>query len=336
MLPLFEADTADQVWRQAANALLTGNRYTTQRGRNGDTRELLHCTLHVRDPRQRWALSRQPAMNPAFAIVEVIWILCGRNDSGVVNFWNPALPRFAGEGLTYHGAYGHRLSVNFGIDQLRRAYLALKADADSRQVVLQIWDPSKDLPDENGIPKSKDIPCNIVSMLKIRQGKLDWLQVMRSNDIYRGAPHNFVQFTSLQEVMAGWLGVELGSYIHVADSLHLYEHDLAELEISPEAPLVENEDQLGCPWPVFSHTLSIVEKVVDQLRSEELNSKRFASLVDGQELPESWLNLLRIVAADAARRRGWNQEMEWAASACTNQALSTAWVRWLQRSGERQ
>ncbi len=271
-------------------------------------------------------------MNPAFAIVEVIWILCGRNDSGFVNFWNPVLPKFAGEGPTYHGAYGHRLSANFGVDQIQRAYKALAAEKDSRQVVLQIWDPEKDLPDEAGKPKSKDIPCNIVSLLKIRNGRLDWFQVMRSNDIYRGTPHNFIQFTSLQEVMAGWLGVELGSYIHLADSLHLYEHDLAELSIASEMAMVKNVDRLGCSWPAFTRTIRVIEKALDEIRSEGLKPERFVNLLANEELPEGWLNLLRIAAADAARRRGWVQEMELAASACTNEALKTAWARWLQRT----
>ncbi|MGE5545327.1 MAG: thymidylate synthase [Solirubrobacterales bacterium] len=332
MLPQFEAETADQVWRQAAAALLTGGEYITQRGRNGDTRELLHCTLHVRDPRQRWALSRQPSMNPAFAIAEVVWILCGRNDSGFLNFWNPVLPKFAGEGAFYHGAYGHRLSANFGIDQVERAYRALAADQDSRQVVLQIWDPNKDLPDGDGKPQSKDIPCNIVSLLKVRNGKLDWLQLMRSNDLYRGAPHNFIQFTSLQEVMAGWLGVELGSYIHVADSLHLYERDLAEMSITSEMPALDNEDRLGCPWPIFIPIIRAMERALDELRSEELKPNQFTGLVADQDLPEGWRNLLRIVAADAARRRGWMQEMEWAASTCSNRVLNTAWTQWLSRT----
>lgn len=45
---------------------------------------------------------------------------------------------------------------------------------------------------------------------------------MRSNDVHRGLPYNVVQFTTLQEVMAGWLGLEVGGYHHWSDSLHLY------------------------------------------------------------------------------------------------------------------
>lgn len=45
---------------------------------------------------------------------------------------------------------------------------------------------------------------------------------MRSNDMIWGMPCNFVHFTTFQEIFAGWLGVEVGSYNHISDSLHIY------------------------------------------------------------------------------------------------------------------
>jgi len=64
------------------------------------------------------------------------------------------------------GAYGYRLRKKFNIDQMDRAYRALAKNPDSRQIVLQIWDASDDLPAIDGIPLAADIPCNIVSILK--------------------------------------------------------------------------------------------------------------------------------------------------------------------------
>lgn len=335
MLPQFEGETADEVWRQAAMALLTGDKYLVQGSRDGATRELLHCTLHIRDPRQRWVLSRQPAMNPAFAIAEVVWILQGREDAGFLNYWNPGLPRFAGSGPVYHGAYGHRLRVNFRLDQIKCACRALAADPESRQIVLQIWDTARDLPDENGAPRSKDVPCNICSMPKVRNGRLEWLQVMRSNDIYRGVPHNFVQFTTLQEVLAGVLGLEVGGYVQISDSLHLYEKDLAELTVGPETLQARNVDRLDLPQQDLEHTLSVVAAAMDELRDDSLNRDRFGLLVAKGDLPEGWHNLLRIAAADAARRRGWEEEMQMAAASCSNPALNSGWEGWVNRRRRR-
>lgn len=88
---LIEGRTADTVWRAAARTILRGGRGARQASRAGITRELLHCCLHVDDPQERWAISREPAINPAFALAEVVWIVMGRKDSAFLNFWNPKL-----------------------------------------------------------------------------------------------------------------------------------------------------------------------------------------------------------------------------------------------------
>ncbi len=247
MIKVFEGATANEVWHMAAAELLHGNSTRRQDGRGGSTQELLHAAFTIQDPRQRWVVARQPALNPAFAIAEVIWILSGRRDSAFLNYWNSQLPKFAGSGKIYHGAYGFRLRHQFRIDQLERAYQALLHNPDGRQVVLQIWDPRADFPDSRGRPVNPDIPCSISSLLKIRDGKLEWMQVIRSNDLFRGVPYNFIQFTSIQEVLAGWLGIELGSYNQLSDSLHLYDGDADLLHIGVSGGVEKNSDSLGLP-----------------------------------------------------------------------------------------
>lgn len=331
MIQVFDGRTADKVWRLAANGLIHGSTGRQQGSRLGPMREYLHCSLYLSDPRQRWVLARRPAMNPAFAIAELVWILQGRNDAGFVNYWNPVLPNFAGRGDTYHGAYGYRLRQHFGIDQLERAYQALDANPDSRQMVLQIWDTQIDFPNFDGSARDADIPCNIVAMPKIRDGKLEWLQVMRSNDLFLGTPHNFVQFTALQEIIAGWLQVDLGSFVLVSDSLHLYEHDLERLSIAENVPKVVNRDRLDLPKQEFNRTLPLIGAAMEEFRSENLSLARFIELIDRTDLPHAWQNLLTIVAADVARRRLWPDAMKLASSRCTNPMLRTAWNAWEER-----
>lgn len=215
----FDAASADEAWRLAVDAIKDGTDVLRQNGRGGYTSELLHVTIHVHDSRQRWVVSRTPALSVAFAVVEVIGILNGRRDSAYLNFFNPILPKYAGIGAEYHGAYGFRLRSNVGFDQLERASNALKANGDGRQVVLQIWDAMLDFPSDGGAPVANDIPCNICSMLKVRNGRLEWSQIMRSNDIFLGLPHNFVQFMSLQEVLAGWIGIEPGRLSFVSQEV---------------------------------------------------------------------------------------------------------------------
>lgn len=336
MLPQFAGETADAVWREAAQALIAGSEVHRQDSRLGFTRELLHCTFLLRNPRQRWVLSRQPAINPAFAIAEVVWILQGREDAGFPKHWNPALSRFAGEGDRYHGAYGHRLRRNLGFDQLERAWQALSANPNSRQVVLQIWDGNRDFPHPDGRARDPDIPCNICSMPKVRNGRLEWLQIMRSNDLFLGTPYNFVQFTVLQEVIAGWLGLEVGEYAQVSDSLHLYEDNLDTMSVSKVPPPDYPVDSLSLPKLEFGEVLEGLGAFMDRLRSDELTRADVRRMTETPPIPEGWANMIRIAAADAIRRKGWAEESQAAAATCTNAGLNAAWVAWVQRVASRE
>ncbi len=331
MVNTFEGETADQVWRLAANRIASGvGAY--QPGRGGPTRELLHALVAIRNPLERWVLSRVPPMNPAFAIAEVVWIMSGSRSAHFVNHWNPALPRFAGRCASYHGAYGQRLRDNLGFDQLERAFAVLSRNPESRQVVLQIWDARIDLPDDAGMPSADDVPCNIVSMLKVRNGHLHWTQIMRSNDLHLGLPHNIVQFTTLQEVLAGWLGLGVGQYVQLSDSLHVYERDLDNVcHVEPIA-IPETTDSLRLPKAESDHVWrELLERMNVLAQEPQLTRDRWKRLVYSFEAPGSFQNLMYIAAADDARRRGWAGAAEAVARQCANPVLRLGWERWALR-----
>lgn len=293
---------------------------------------MLHAAFTIQNPRDRWILARQPALNPAFAIVEVVWMLRGRRDSALPNYWNPALPEYSGCEADYHGAYGFRLRRQFGLDQLERAYLALRENPNSRQVVLQIWDPVADFPDERGRARNSDIPCNVNSMLKVRNGKLEWTQIMRSNDLFRGVPHNFVQFTCLQEVMAGWLGLELGTYNHLSDSLHAYEEDLDHFRSTDlRVEGLPNTDSLRLPKPESDEAFRSLDEIFSAIARDDLLEENLMEMVRGCDLPRAHENLLRVVAADAARREEQVELAKTLVGGCTNPTLTQAWDRWFSR-----
>lgn len=83
----FDGTTASEVWQQAATALCAWD--MAQYGQHGVARELLHVTMSLHDPRQRWVNVRTPPINPAFAIAEVVWILTGRNDAAFLTLESP-------------------------------------------------------------------------------------------------------------------------------------------------------------------------------------------------------------------------------------------------------
>lgn len=331
MSHLFEGNMASEVWNIALSEIRNGKNCRIQSGRGGETREIDQVLFTIRDPRQRWVVTRQPPLNPAFAIAEVVWILNGRKDSAFLNFWNSQLPKYAGSGDEYHGAYGFRLRHHFGIDQLEQAYLTLKHNIDTRQAVLQIWDPKIDFPDEHGQPVSQDIPCNIMALLKIRDGKLNWTQIVRSNDLYKGVPYNFIQFTSLQEVMAGWLSVEPGPYNQLSDSLHVYDGDFEDVATDLIVDVEQNSDSLTFPKEISERAFARLAQCIDIMLNPDLSQKELYSIIEQYDFPVAFQNMLLVVASEAARRKRWLDIAQKLMHLCSNPVLIQVWERWLTR-----
>lgn len=324
----YVADSANAVWTAAVAELLDDEEALSVDCRNGPTREFLHTALTIRDPRNRWVVGRLPPLNPAFALAEVVWIATGRDDIGFLSHWFPKYPQYVGDAPQQHGAYGKRLRHHFGCDQLRRAVDALSNQPQSRQVVLQIWSCEDDLPREDGAPRSPDIPCNLLSCLKIRNQRLEWLQVIRSNDVDRGVPHNIVQFTMLQELMAGWLGVGPGNYVQISDSFHWYEKQSARLNIDRDVVPAANTDRFDCGMDTCLGAFGVLADRMDQIvRSREVGAMPAET---GPTLPQSFENMFALIAADDARRYGDVPLARSLMARCSNPALRQLWERWLK------
>ncbi len=330
----FEAITADLVWQEAVSDLIGYPEHRSV-GRNGMTYEALSCVLKIKDPRQRWILSRRPPYNPAFGLVDFVWMITGNNESRVLNYWNPALPHYAGSENVYHGAYGFRLRNEFGLDQIKRSYQILSNAPQTRQVILQIWKPEKDLPASDGQPVSMDIPCNVMSLLKLRDGRLHWSQIMRSNDIMRGLPYNIIQFTMLQEAMAGWLGAEPGDYIHLSDSLHVYEKDLSEFSCVPTQPKSSAREPFSLS---YEESNVLFRRIYDDLAQVSSGKKAEDELweVFGRDSRRNMgrgeliRDMMVVIGSDAARRQNYTNLAYHLVDSCVDLNLKMASYAWLE------
>ncbi len=331
MWSCLEGNSVNQLWSNVVEAC-RGDGASVFEGRDGETREILHAALCLENPRARWNTVRRPTINLAFALAEVVWILAGRNDMESLSFFNGSLKNFVGDSVYLHGAYGHRLRKSFGFDQLDAAYRALGANPTTRQIVLQYWDPNLDFPDTNGEPRNRDIPCNTQSMLKVRQGRLEWVQVMRSNDVFIGLPYNIVQFTFLQEILAGWLEMDVGPYHHLSDSLHVYTRDLDKMRSA------ECSDEFDLP--VFSlgkeksdRAFETLSRYLDVFIDSENRVGDLLSIDDSETLPGAYSDVLTVLQAEAIRRRGDSDVANRVMANCRTEVFSAMWRRWASRVG---
>ena len=315
--------TADEVYCDIYQKLETFGKNVF--GRNGQTKELTHVCMSIADPTQRWVERRKPAVSPAFAIAELVMIMNGNDEAALLNAWNPALPKYQGKYDRYPGAYGKRLRYSFGFDQINRAYDALKNNPESRQIVMEIWKPDIDLPQSAGIPNNDDIPCNICSLLKIRNDKLLWTQIMRSNDIVFGLPYNFLQFTFLQEIIAGWLNVDVGEYMHISDSLHMYVNNECSIDIEKKTHV--NTEKIGLEKIESEKVFWELLVRMRELSQKGCTSNYIKSIVENKYLPEAYQNMLILLCEYIAYSHHMDKEVIY----CCEQNISNKLYQYMMK-----
>jgi thymidylate synthase len=279
--PYFAAETLDDVMYDIFKDLLgNGGSIKPSKGRALERTGVL---IEIRNPRSR--LNRTETRGRVFsAFAELCWYLSGSDDPAFIGHYIPRYTELADNGRL-HGAYGPRLLKWRGeIDQLAQVTAILKTKTDSRQAVIQLFDAA-DL-----TAPHKDVPCTCSLQFFKRTGRLDLVTYMRSNDAFLGFPHDVFAFTMLQELIATYLSLELGSYKHVVGSLHLYDTDAKRAqEFINEGYQPTNQPMQSMPTGNPHGPLAVLLEAESILREggDWLDSRT-------AKLPSYWADLVRL------------------------------------------
>jgi hypothetical protein len=68
-----------------------------------------------------------------------------------------------------------------------------------------------------------------------------------------------------------------------------------------------------------------------QLTAPKLSETHISEIATMDEAPDGYRNVLRLLAADSARRRGRLDQSQALMSDCTNPQLVQVWSAWLER-----
>ena len=178
--------------------------------------------------------------NPYFHLMESFWMLAGRNDVDWISKYNGRINNYSDDGVTFHGAYGHRWRNwgaksrgTFKFDQLEIAIHRLLHYENDRRTVIGMWDPIKDFSTDND---GKDYPCNTQIMFWVRDNTLNMTVCNRSNDMIWGAyGANAVHMSILLEYMAARIDCAVGTYYQFSNNLHAYVDTLEKVKnIEPD------------------------------------------------------------------------------------------------------
>lgn len=274
-----KADTLDDLLHRSLKLLLgtKGRRVHSTRGANFERTGIL---LALTNPRAR--LSRSSRRSQIFSCLgELAWYLAGSKSLRFIKYYISAYQDESEDGVVVPAAYGPRLLNCDGQNQIENVVALLRENRSSRRAVIQIL-RADDLP-------SGFVPCTCTIQFMIRGNRLHAMTHMRSNDAYKGLPHDVFTFTMIQEIIARELGVELGTYKHSIGSFHLYEENFADAEAYVDdgfQPVLAMP-----PMPSGSQRLAIREflKVESKIR------RRKKVDLDRMALDPYWLDLSRLV-----------------------------------------
>ena len=183
----------------------------------GKTREIRAVTFVLQDIDSVYSTVRNPSLK--YACAELIWYLSGSKSMHFISQFASLWKDISDDGITSNSGYGYLVHKEYGFDQMEKIIALLRTDPDSRRAIIHLKAPNPK------VIETKDEPCTIALQFMIRDGELDCIAMMRSNDIWTGLPYDVIYFTTLQKIIADALGVNYGVYVHFAGSMHMYLKD---------------------------------------------------------------------------------------------------------------
>jgi len=223
-------------------------------------KEKLGVQFRIKDPRDRLPFVEARNFSLSYFVAETLWYMSGSDSTEWISRYAPFWKDISDDGKTANSAYGARIFklhpsiAGGGLNQWEYVKGELGRDPDSRRAVIHIRTP------DDSLHAVKDVPCTLALQFFIREGKLHLHVNMRSSDIILGIAYDVPAFTTMQEVLANELGIELGEYVHTSNSLHCYERDFQMLD-----EVANSNDGLGRPMPRYPRVFPID----DLMRVEE-------------------------------------------------------------------
>jgi thymidylate synthase len=189
--------------------------------------ELVNANLVLLDPTRNTMCNCKRKMPIRYAIGELLWYNSRNNTWQAIEPFSKFWKDISDDGEHVNSNYGWCIHDKYDFDQWEYVKQLLKNDPNTRQAIIHIKEPTN--------KTTKDLNCTISLQFLLRDGKLNLITTMRSNDVWLGLPYDLFNFTCMQIQMAMELGVKIGKYYHNAGSLHLYERDVKKLgDISGE------------------------------------------------------------------------------------------------------
>lgn len=162
-------------------------------------------------------------------VYELLWFLRGDtnvkylNDHGVT-IWD----KWADESGDLGPIYGRQwrswpAGDGSTIDQIARVIDEIRADPDSRRLVVTAWNPAD-------VERMALPPCHCLFQFHVAERRLSCQLYQRSADVFLGVPFNIASYALLTHMVAHVTGLGVGEFIHTLGDAHLYLNHLDQAD----------------------------------------------------------------------------------------------------------
>ena len=201
--------------------------------RKGNTvHEIVNSTIEIWTPNLCYATMRNMSM--PYLMGELLFYLRSENKVKNIEKYSKFWKTISDDNVNLNSCYGYYIykmpipSVRTN-NQFDYCLEQLTHNKESKKAVMTIY---------SGVwhsYKTKDNPCTMFMQFLIRDNRLSLIVNMRSNDVWFGLPYDVPFFCFVQQQMFLRLkkiykDLKMGSYVHKATSLHLYDRNIKEAE----------------------------------------------------------------------------------------------------------
>ena len=193
--------------------------------RKNKTKEICNVMLALTNPFNHKMTIPARKYDIGYLYAEIAWYeSCSYSIAGIkdhASIWS----QIANDGFanSNYGAIMFR-DMDNGFTQWGWCKQKLKEDIDTRQAVINFNQP------KHKYENNKDFVCTISMQFIYRNDQLDCIVHMRSNDMIYGLAYDLPWFCINHIKMAAELNLELGTYYHMATSLHVYQKHFKMIE----------------------------------------------------------------------------------------------------------
>jgi thymidylate synthase len=224
-MQIYREKDFSSLYRSSLMDLMHFPEYET-RPRDLSIRENINTVLVLENPLSCLYTNPVRSSQKKYIAAELLWYFAGRNDSAFIKKYAKFWESIQNPDGTVNSSYGNLLFAKknpHGFTQYDWAIGSLLKDKDSRQAIMHFNST------EHQYSTNKDFVCTMYAIFQIRENRLNLTVSMRSNDVIWGLPTDIAFFATLQSQALSHLKkfypeLMLGTYTHVANSFHIYEH----------------------------------------------------------------------------------------------------------------